>query len=98
MPRRTAAPAAAGRAADEPIAIIAHGRPLPRRADVEQFWDNLCAGRDSDHASSTTPTLDAGVGAALRGDPAYVRARGVIDGVEMFDAALLRHQPAAKPS
>ena len=26
--------------------------------------------------------------------PAYVRARGVLDGIEMFDAALLRHQPA----
>jgi acyl transferase domain-containing protein len=32
-------------------------------------------------------TLDAGVSQALRNDPAYVRARGVIEGIENFDAA-----------
>ena len=35
-----------------------------------------------------------GVDPALVADPRYVKARAVLDGVELFDAALLRHQPA----
>ncbi|OEZ32100.1 type I polyketide synthase [Variovorax boronicumulans] len=70
----------------EPIALIATAGRFPGAGDVEQFWDNLVAGRDTisffDDAS-----LDAGVSESLRRDPAYVRARGVIDGIEGFDAA-----------
>ncbi|WPG35530.1 polyketide synthase [Variovorax sp. EBFNA2] len=72
--------------APEPIALIATAGRFPGAGDVEQFWDNLVAGRDTvsffDDAS-----LDAGVSESLRRDPAYVRARGVIDGIEGFDAA-----------
>jgi amino acid adenylation domain-containing protein len=70
---------------DEPIAIIAMAGRFPGAADVEGFWDNLLAGRDS-ITFFGKDGLDPGVGAE-RDDPAYVPARGVIDDVEMFDAA-----------
>ena len=59
---------------------------------MEQFWDNLVAGRES-ISFFDDATLDAGVSAALRADPSYVRARGVIDGIEMFDAAFFGINP-----
>lgn len=72
--------------AREPVAIIAMAGRFPGAADVEQFWENLLAGRESitffDDAE-----LDPSIDAALRSDPAYVRARGVVADVEMFDAA-----------
>ncbi|RZL95744.1 MAG: amino acid adenylation domain-containing protein, partial [Variovorax sp.] len=77
---------------DEPIALIAMAGRFPGAADVEQFWDNLMAGRDS-ISFFDDATLDAGVNAALRANPNYVRARGVIDGVEWFDAAFFGINP-----
>ncbi|RZI93482.1 MAG: acyltransferase domain-containing protein, partial [Variovorax sp.] len=76
----------------EPIALIAMAGRFPGAADVEQFWANLMAGRDT-ITMFNDDTLDAGVSAALRADPAYVRARGVIDGVEQFDAAFFGINP-----
>nr|WP_235505885.1 polyketide synthase [Variovorax sp. Root411] len=68
------------------IALVATAGRFPGAADVEQFWDNLVAGRDT-ISFFDDATLDAGVSEALRSDPSYVRARGVIDGIEDFDAA-----------
>nr|WP_261803385.1 polyketide synthase [Variovorax sp. PAMC26660] len=68
------------------VALIATAGRFPGAADVEQFWDNLVAGRDT-ISFFDDATLDAGISEALRTDPAYVRARGVIDGIEDFDAA-----------
>ncbi|RFP60289.1 amino acid adenylation domain-containing protein, partial [Luteimonas weifangensis] len=72
--------------ATEPIAIVAMAGRFPGAADVEAFWRNLCEGRDSITVFGPDD-LDPAIGAAERDDPAYVAARGVIDGVEQFDAA-----------
>ncbi|PXV61430.1 amino acid adenylation domain-containing protein [Dyella jiangningensis] len=78
--------------ANEPIAIIAASGRFPGASDVETFWDNLCAGRESiTHFRSEE--LDPSIPAALRNDPAYVAARGIIDGVEDFDAAFFGISP-----
>ena len=68
----------------------------PARRTVEAFWANLRARRRVDHASSPTRSCArAGVdpGARSRG-PGYVRARGVLDGVDRFDAAFFGYHPA----
>ncbi len=85
---------ARGRHADsgEPIAIIAMAGRFPGAGDVEAFWQNLCDGRESITYFSADQ-LDPGVPAADRKDPAYVAARGVIDGVEDFDAAFFGMSP-----
>lgn len=91
MPTAAAPRASLPRSADtgdlsDAIALIATAGRFPGAADVEQFWDNLVAGRDT-ISFFDDETLDAGVSEALRTDPAYVRARGVIEGIENFDAA-----------
>ncbi|WP_431130660.1 amino acid adenylation domain-containing protein [Variovorax paradoxus] len=91
MPTAAAPRASLPRSADtgdlsDAIALIATAGRFPGAADVEQFWDNLVAGRDT-ISFFDDGTLDAGVSDALRTDPAYVRARGVIEGIENFDAA-----------
>ena len=76
----------------EPIAIIGMSGRFPGASDVEGFWGNLCAGRES--ITRFDPgELDPSIPAALRNDPAYVPARGVIDGVEWFDAAFFGISP-----
>ncbi|TMQ20176.1 MAG: amino acid adenylation domain-containing protein [Deltaproteobacteria bacterium] len=79
-PRRAGA-----RDAREPIAIIGMAGRFPGAADVEAFWANLCAGRESIRYFAPGE-LDPSILPAQRGDPAYVAARGVLDGVELFDA------------
>ncbi|GAA5076124.1 polyketide synthase [Lysobacter panacisoli] len=70
----------------EPIAIIAMAGRFPGADDVEGFWNNLCEGRDS-ITKFRIDELDPSIGASDRNDPSYVAARGVIEGVELFDAA-----------
>lgn len=80
------------RAANEPIAIIAMSGRFPGAADVEAFWDNLCAARDSITVFAPDQ-LDPSIDARERNAPAYVAARGVIAGVEDFDAAFFGIPP-----
>ena len=92
-PARLARPRSAGaHAGAEPIAIIGMSGRFPGAADIESFWQNLCEGRES--ITRFAPgELDPSIPASLRDDPAYVPARGVIDGVELFDAAFFGISP-----
>jgi amino acid adenylation domain-containing protein len=95
---RVAAPArvarAAGRtpAAGEAVAIVAMAGRFPGAADVEAFWDNLCAGRESIRFFAPDE-LDPAISQAERNDPDYVAARGVIDGCDLFDAGFFGMSP-----
>ncbi|SEN38292.1 amino acid adenylation domain-containing protein [Luteibacter sp. UNCMF331Sha3.1] len=79
-------------AAGEPVAIIAMAGRFPGAPDVETFWDNLCAGRESIRFFRPEE-LDPAIGAAEREDPGYVAARGVLDDVEQFDASFFGMSP-----
>lgn len=78
--------------ADEPIAIVGMAGRFPGAEDIEAFWRNLCAGRESIRVFAPDE-LDPSIPRALIDDPAYVRARGVIDGVDRFDAAFFGIAP-----
>lgn len=90
--RPAPAHAAGATTALEPIALIAAAGRFPGAADVEQFWDHLVLGRDT-VSFFDDQTLDAAVSQALRQDPAYVRARGVLDRIDQFDAAFFGIAP-----
>src|SRR6185436_7963768 len=75
------------------IAIIGMAGRFPGAGDVERFWHNLVAGVESVTFFSETELRAAGVEPALLADPAYVRARAVIDGAEIFDAGLFGLSP-----
>jgi len=77
---------------DEPVAIIALAGRFPGARDVEQFWANLCEGRDSiTHFGEGQ--LDPSLAASLVSDSDYVRARGIVDDVEMFDPGFFGMTP-----
>ena len=65
---------------------------FPGAGDVEAFWANLCAGRESIRRFAPDE-LDPSICAATSSDPSYVPARGVLDGVELFDAGFFGISP-----
>ncbi|PAX59717.1 type I polyketide synthase [Brunnivagina elsteri] len=74
------------------VAIIGMVGRFPGAANVDEFWENLCAG-----VESTTffkdEALDASIEENLHKDPNYVKAKGIIEGAENFDAAFFGISP-----
>lgn len=71
---------------EQAIAVIGLAGRFPGARDLETFWRNLCDGKEA-VSFFTEEELDrAGVDASLRARSNYVRARAVLDEVEMFDA------------
>jgi amino acid adenylation domain-containing protein len=68
-----------------PIAIIGMAGRFPGANSIEKLWENLLANRDG-VSRFDLDELDPSIRATLRNDTNYVRARGVIEGVEYFDA------------
>ncbi|HEX8027713.1 MAG TPA: condensation domain-containing protein, partial [Vicinamibacterales bacterium] len=77
---------------NEPIAIIGMAGRFPGAADIDAFWTNLCGGIESVRRFEADE-LDPSIPLTVRNDPAYVRARGVLDDVEHFDAAFFGVSP-----
>ncbi|WP_038168836.1 type I polyketide synthase [Thiomonas sp. FB-Cd] len=76
----------------DPIAIIASAGRFPGAANVEALWTMLCEGRDGiTHFADVE--LDPAIPSALKLDPDYIKARGVIEGIEQFDAAFFGISP-----
>jgi len=75
------------------IAIIGLAGRFPGAANVDAFWQNLCAGVESIHFFSDEELEALGVEAATRRDPHYVRARAMLDEVESFDAGFFGFNP-----
>lgn len=69
------------------IAIIGIACKFPGAANVNEFWDNLCAKRESITFFSREELEDAGVSRETLDDPHYVSAAPTIEGVRLFDAA-----------
>ncbi len=89
---RGAAAAQNNTSSKQPIAIIAASGRFPGADNIEVFWANLLAGKDS-ISEFTIDELDPSISPSLCADPAYVKARGVIEGVEDFDAAFFGISP-----
>ncbi|MEZ4403025.1 MAG: amino acid adenylation domain-containing protein [Kofleriaceae bacterium] len=78
--------------AAEPIAIVGMAGRFPGAADVAALWRNLCDGVESIRYFAADE-LDPSIPPAVRADPAYVAARGVLDDVELFDAGFFGISP-----
>lgn len=71
----------------EPIAILAMAGRFPGAPTVEAFWQNLRDGVESISFFSDSELDRGAADPAELADPAYVKARGVLEGIEMFDAS-----------
>ena len=77
----------------EGIAIIGMAGRFPGAQSVAEFWQNLCGGVESITFFSEQELEDAGVDPAELKHPDYVRARGVLDDIEIFDAPFFGFSP-----
>ncbi len=92
---RSAAPASdSDGEADAAIAIIGIGGRFPQAKTLDEFWDNLCAGREAVRWFDDAELRAAGgVPDALLSDPQYVPARAILEDIDQFDAGLFRTRP-----
>jgi amino acid adenylation domain-containing protein len=77
----------------EMVAVIGMAGRFPGAASVDAFWRNLREGVESVTFFSDEELLAAGVDAALVADPNYVKARAILDGVDLFDAGFFGYTP-----
>ncbi len=78
---------------EDQVAILAMVCRAPGAAGDEELWRNLCDGVESVSYFSAGDLAASGVPSRLLADPAYVRAKGVLGGVDLFDAELFAITP-----
>jgi acyl transferase domain-containing protein len=77
----------------ERIAIVGMSGRFPGARNVLEFWRNLRAGVESIATFTEEELLAYGVDPELLKSANYVRARGVLDEIELFDAAFFGVSP-----
>lgn len=75
------------------IAIIGMSGRFPGAPTLDAFWRILYDGRETVSHFSADELEPFLVDGAERSDPKYVRAKGVLDGIESFDAAFFGFSP-----
>ncbi len=78
--------------ARDAVAVIGMTGRFPGAANLDQLWRNLCNSVES-ITFFTPEELGPGIDHHLRNDPDYIRARGLIEGAELFDAAFFGINP-----
>src|SRR5262249_5109993 len=84
----TAPPPQAERGAKDVIAIVGMARRYPGAPDIDSFWKNLSNGVESIDRFKPEELPPA-----HRGVADYVAARGILDGIEEFDASFFGVTP-----
>ncbi|GAA1007411.1 non-ribosomal peptide synthetase/type I polyketide synthase [Streptomyces thermogriseus] len=79
---------------DDAVAVVGMACRLPGAPDVETFWNNLRNGVESITHFTDEELLAAGVPQEDLTHPDYVRARAVVEGADLFDAAFFDCSPA----
>lgn len=74
------------------IAVIGMECNFPGAGTIDAFWDILVKGKETTRFFSAEE-LDKAIPDAIRNDPAYVKARGVIEGTDLFDATFFGISP-----
>lgn len=77
----------------EGVAVIGMAGRFPGSNSLAQFWENLCAGRESIRFFEDHELTAAGTPPALLRDPLYVKAAARLADVEWFDADFFGYTP-----
>ncbi|HKG81124.1 MAG TPA: amino acid adenylation domain-containing protein [Pyrinomonadaceae bacterium] len=78
---------------DESVAIIGLSCRVPGASNAEHYWENLREGRETISHFSDEELRAAGVTPELLAEPNYVKAKGILEGIEMFDAPFFGFTP-----
>ncbi|MHC5926260.1 type I polyketide synthase [Nostoc sp.] len=79
--------------AQEEIAIIGTAGRFPGAKNVDGFWQNIRDGVESISFFTDEQLVSAGVNLTLLNDPLYVKAGGVLENIELFDASFFGFSP-----
>ena len=75
------------------VAIVGMAGRFPNAANVDEFWTNLRGGVESITFFSDQELLQAGVKASHLRAPNYVRAKGMLEHSDLFDAGFFGFSP-----
>ncbi len=96
--RAQSTPAAGAVLVDAPpsgnaVAIVGLAGRFPGAADVSQFWHNITHGVEAITRFTDDELRTAGIPEDLIASPDYVKARAVLEGADLFDAAFFHMTP-----
>lgn len=75
------------------IAIIGIAGQFPGAKNVDEFWQNLQSGVESISTFTDEELLAYGLDVAILNNPKFVKARAVLEDVELFDASFFGFNP-----
>jgi acyl transferase domain-containing protein len=75
------------------IAIIGMAGRFPGARTTEEYWRNLREGIESISFFTDRELEDAGVSPETLRDPNYIKARGVLQDIDLFDASFFNYSP-----
>ena len=75
------------------IAVIGISGRFPGASNINEYWQNLIAGKESVYFFSEDELQAAGVPSALLSNPRYIKASPIIEGFDCFDASFFGYTP-----
>ncbi|RCX20929.1 thioester reductase-like protein [Anaerobacterium chartisolvens] len=75
------------------IAVIGISAKLPGAKDINEFWNNLKKGKETISFFTDEELLEDGIDPKLLKNPNYIKAKGVLDDLEYFDASFFDYSP-----
>lgn len=76
------------------IAIVGMSLRFPGSKTVEEFWENLCNGKESITFFSDDELKSNGISEEFLADPNYVKANGALENIDLFDGSFFGYTPA----
>ncbi len=82
------------RSINKSVAIVGMACRFPGANNINEFWDLLKNGKETT-SFFTDEELDSSIPSTLKNNPLYVKARGVIEKADEFDASFFNINPKA---
>lgn len=76
------------------IAVIGMAGRFPGANDIDEFWQNLVNGKETISFFSDKELLRAGIDAQVLKNDQYVKAKGILEDLDLFDADFFGYPPA----
>ncbi|GMQ62974.1 type I polyketide synthase [Vallitalea maricola] len=75
------------------IAVIGMAGQFPKAKDIESYWNNIIDGKECISFFTDEELREAGIDENLFHNPHYVKAKGVLEGMDLFDADFFKINP-----
>lgn len=77
------------------VAIIGLAGQFPQSNSADRFWENIRSGKEMISSFSSQELRESGIDPKFLEDPRYIKAKGVVEGIDCFDAELFGYSPQA---